>query len=217
MSDKEVIIYSGGMDSYTLLILRARTIGAENVVAVSFDYAQRHKKELEYAKKVCKQEGIQHVILPDMDLSDTSSALTMSADVPHGHYESEKMKVTVVPYRNLLFIVRAAILARVIGAKSIYYGAHSGDHAIYPDCRPDFIISAASTLKLGDYDGVELRAPFMEYTKGDIAKIGKSMALDYSRTWTCYEGGSEPCGKCGSCVEREEALREAGYDTSAVL
>lgn len=209
---KLVVLFSGGMDSYTLLQY-LRHHGHE-VVAMSFDYGQRHVKELGLARAVANAHGIEHRVidvswlgslLPGSSLTDSSVA------VPHGHYAEESMKQTVVPNRNMILLSIASAFAVAHGFDGVAIGTHSGDHAIYPDCRPDFLELAAAAVQVGNWIDKPFRfhAPFIAMSKGDIARIGAALGLDYSVTWTCYEGGDVPCGKCGSCVEREEALTYA--------
>lgn len=221
-----VVVYSGGMDSYTLLnfvIARWRLPG-ERVMAISFDYHQRHSKELEYARKETQRLGIQHTQIELPALVGLKSALSdMRMPVPEGHYAAESMKQTVVPGRNLVMLSCAAAVAESlllideealgqIGQCNVYYGAHSGDHHIYPDCRPEFIMSTAETLNRSSAGKIALVAPFMYYSKGEIAALGKELGLDYSKSWTCYKGEEVPCGKCGACVERAEAMAFAGIE-----
>lgn len=199
---KTLVIYSGGMDSFTLLNL-AIEIGDE-VQAVTFDYGQRHKKEIDYAKRNCLDLGIPHYVLP-VHLPVTS-ALTSGKDVPHGHYEDESMRDTVVPNRNMILLSLAASVAIDRNLDRLAYGAHAGDHAIYPDCRPAFVSAMNVALKHCDYKPLYVWTPFLHMSKRGIAQEGHRMGLDYSKSWTCYEGGDEPCGACGACVERAEAL-----------
>ena len=210
---KVVLIYSGGMDSYTLLCDMYKDNDIE-VHAVSFNYGQRHAKELEYAKNVCDELGITHQIV-DMHLIGSqllgnSSQTSNNIDVPEGHYEDENMKLTVVPNRNMIMLSMAIGYAINIGAEGVYFGAHAGDHAIYPDCRPDFIEAMYDVAQLCDYKKIVVAAPYIEMDKGDIAKRGVELGLDYSNAWTCYNGREKPCGKCGACQERLEAMETAG-------
>lgn len=138
------------------------------------------------------------------------SALTTDAPVPEGHYAEESMKQTVVPNRNMILLSIASAYALSIGAETVYFGAHSGDHAIYPDCRLPFVEAMNDTLQLGNYDRVTVHAPFLDLTKTDIAHIGKNLGIDYTNAWTCYNGRLKACGKCGACVERREAIRDSG-------
>ncbi len=208
-----VIILSGGMDSTTLLYRLVHE--KKEIRAISFNYGQKHSKELEYAKKTCKKLTIPHEIVDLSTLSKAgffqNSSLTTDIDVPEGHYAEESMKSTVVPNRNMIMLSLAIGYAISVGAKSVYYGAHAGDHAIYPDCRPIFIEKMQEVAKVCHYYPVEIYAPYREYTKGDIIKDGLEMDVDYSLTWTCYKGQEKACGKCGSCTERLEAFEQNGF------
>jgi len=209
---KVVVILSGGMDSTTLLYKALDEYGSGNVHAISFDYNQKHRKELECATASCRKLGISHKVVDLSVLSEVApSALTRDDwDVPEGHYADENMKQTVVPNRNMVLISLAASYAMGLKAKKVLYGAHSGDHDIYPDCRKDFVDALTLTIKLADWHVVELEAPFWDIDKGDIVIIGKTFGVDYGLTWTCYKGKELACGKCGSCVERLEAFEKAG-------
>jgi len=218
--EKVVVIYSGGMDSFTLLheVYDEYTDG---VHALSFNYGQRHAKELDYAKTVTDILGIQHEIVDMANLGNQllkgSSQTQFNIPVPEGHYEDENMKLTVVPNRNMIMLSLAIGYAISIGAKKVFYGAHAGDHAIYPDCRPDFVKVMQLVANLAHYEPIEILAPYLFIDKGDIAIKGKAMNLDYSLTWTCYNGREKACGKCGACQERLEAMSKAGLDDTVFL
>ena len=205
---KIVVVYSGGMDSFTLINLAL--YDEHKVSAISFDYGQKHKKELSIARDFCKSNLIN---LEVVDISAIKpllkgSALTDEIEIPKGHYEDQTMKATVVPNRNMIMISLAIAHAISIDFEEVWYGAHTGDHAIYPDCSPEFLESINNTSKLANYESIEVKAPFINLTKGQILSKGLDMNLDYSQTWTCYEGKEQACGKCGSCVERLEAFSE---------
>jgi 7-cyano-7-deazaguanine synthase len=205
---KVVVILSGGMDSTTLLYDIINQ-GYE-VYALSFNYGQRHVKELEMAKRTCEKLDIYHKII-DLDNGSMqgSSLTTPAIATPHGRYDEESMKATVVPNRNMIMLSIAAGYAISIKAEKLFYGAHSGDHTIYPDCRPEFINVLAKAIMLADWYQVLLEAPYTNITKGDIVKIGLLLNVPFENTWTCYEGRAIPCGKCGSCQEREKAFKDA--------
>jgi len=209
-SKKVVIIYSGGMDSYTVLH-QARAQGFD-VHAVSFNYGQRHSKELDYAKRVSEKYQIPHKIVDITSINQLigGSSLTDSIDVPEGHYEEESMKQTVVPNRNMILLSLAAGYAVSIDAEAVYFGAHSGDHAIYPDCRTEFVDAMNEVCKIANYSPIEVRAPFLASSKIDILRTGLALDLDYAETWTCYNGREKACGKCGACQERLEAFELNG-------
>jgi 7-cyano-7-deazaguanine synthase len=208
MSAKVVVIYSGGMDSFTVLN-KAMQQGYD-VHAVSFNYGQRHSKELLFAKRVCEQHNIEHKIVDISSINQLigGSALTDDIDVPEGNYEEESMKTTVVPNRNMIMLSMAVGYAVSIEAEAVYFGAHSGDHAIYPDCRTEFVDAMNSVCKIANYQAVEIRAPYLAVSKIDILREGLAMGLDYSDTWTCYKGLEKACGRCGACQERLEAFAE---------
>lgn len=206
MSEKVVVIYSGGMDSYTVLN-RALKDGYE-VYALSFDYGQRHVKELEYAANVCQELNIHHKIVDISAINSiiAGSSLTDDIEVPEGHYESDNMKQTVVPNRNMILLSLAVGYAVSLEANKVYYGAHSGDHAIYPDCRPEFVQKMQDVCAIANYEAVDIVVPYLHQSKIEILTDGLNMGLDYAKTWTCYNGREKACGKCGACQERLEAF-----------
>jgi 7-cyano-7-deazaguanine synthase len=206
--EKVVVIYSGGMDSFTVLN-RALKDGKE-VFALSFDYGQRHVKELECASKVCKSLGVKHKVIDISSINQllAGSSLTDDIDIPEGHYEAENMKSTVVPNRNMILLSLAVGYAVSVGAAQVYYGAHSGDHTIYPDCRPEFVQKMNDVCLIANYESVEIFSPYLTVDKSAILTDGISMGLDYSDTWTCYNGREKACGKCGACEERLEAFSD---------
>jgi 7-cyano-7-deazaguanine synthase len=200
------------MDSFTLLHL-ARSRGLK-VHALSFNYGQRHVRELEAARAVCQAEGIPHKVIDIRAMSEVmaGSSLTSDAEVPEGHYEEDSMKSTVVPNRNMILLSLATGYAVTVGAGAVWYGAHGGDHAIYPDCRPEFVEKMDAVCRLANYEPVGIEAPFMAMDKGEILAEGLKLGLDYSQTWTCYNGRDKACGRCGSCVERLEAFAAHGLE-----
>ncbi len=208
MTEKVVVIYSGGMDSFTVLN-RALKDGKE-VYALSFDYGQKHVKELDCAATVCKSLKVKHKIIDISAINQllAGSSLTDDIDIPEGHYEAESMKSTVVPNRNMILLSLAVGYAVSVKASQVYYGAHSGDHAIYPDCRPEFVMKMNDVCQIANYEPVEIFSPYLEVSKTDILTDGIKMGLDYSQTWTCYNGREKACGKCGACQERLEAFRD---------
>ncbi len=210
MSQKVVVIYSGGMDSFTVLN-KALQQGHE-VSALSFNYGQRHVRELDVAAKVCKNLGIPHKVVDITAINGllAGSSLTDDIDIPEGHYEESSMKSTVVPNRNMILLSLAIGYAVSEGASAVYYGAHSGDHAIYPDCRPEFVRQMNVVSQLANYEPIEVVAPYLDVDKNAILADGLRMALNYADTWTCYNGRDKACGKCGACVERLEAFAANG-------
>lgn len=208
---KSMIILSGGMDSVTLLYDKQEEIA----LAVTFDYGSNHnKREEEFAKYHCEKLGIEHITIPLTFIHDyfKSSLLEGASAIPDGHYEDETMKSTVVPFRNGIMLSIACGIAESRGFETVFIANHFGDHAIYPDCRNGFIDAMSEAMRLGTYKGILIDAPYTSLTKTDIAKIGKSLGIDYSKTYSCYKGGEKHCGKCGTCVERKEALRDAGIE-----
>lgn len=206
-----ILVLSGGMDSTTLLHERKEQIA----LAVTFDYGSKHNaREIECARKNCEMLGIEHLVIPleFMGRYFKSSLLIGGEDIPEGHYEDDNMKSTVVPFRNGIMLSIAAGLAESRGLKKVMLANHGGDHAIYPDCRPGFVSAMGEAIRQGTYDGIVIDAPYTDITKSDIARIGKKIGVDYSLTYSCYKGGEKHCGKCGTCVERMEALRDAGIE-----
>ncbi|MDE6855297.1 MAG: 7-cyano-7-deazaguanine synthase QueC [Muribaculaceae bacterium] len=208
-----VIVLSGGMDSTTLLHERKEQIA----LAVTFDYGSKHnEREIECARKNCDMLGIEHIVIPleFMGKYFKSSLLIGGEEIPEGHYADDNMKSTVVPFRNGIMLSIAAGLAESRDLKKVMLANHGGDHAIYPDCRPGFVRAMSEAISEGTYDGVVIDAPYTDITKSDIARIGKRIGVDYSLTYSCYKGGERHCGKCGTCVERMEALRDAGIEVT---
>lgn len=204
-----VIVLSGGMDSTTLLHERKEQIA----LAVTFDYGSKHNaREIECARKNCEMLGVEHIVIPleFMGKYFKSSLLIGGEDIPEGHYADENMKSTVVPFRNGIMLAIAAGIAESRGLKKVMIANHGGDHAIYPDCRPGFVDAMSEAIRQGTYEGIVIDAPYTNITKSDIARIGKRIGVDYNLTYSCYKGGEKHCGKCGTCVERMEALRDAG-------
>jgi 7-cyano-7-deazaguanine synthase len=212
-----LVLLSGGMDSVTALYAAAR----EHTVvgAVSFDYGSKHNaRELPLAAWHCQQLGIRHDVidLGFMATHFTSDLLTTGGSIPDGHYAEENMKRTVVPFRNGIMLSIACGLAESREAEALVIAAHSGDHAIYPDCREPFMAAMAAAMAAGTYAGVQLLRPFIAMDKAGIAKAGSGLGIDYSTTWSCYKGGDLHCGTCGTCVERREAFLLAGLDDPTV-
>lgn len=210
MPSTVVVIVSGGMDSVTLL--HDVVSQGFKVHGLSFDYEQRHKKELDCAVSNCQKLKVPHVTL-DLGILGAIAASSLTRpdqDVPEGAYDGENMKQTVVPNRNMVMLALATSYAISVGADAVYYGAHSGDHTIYPDCRPEFIRVMDNAMKLCDWRRIELRAPYSRFTKADILQIGFKLGVDYADTWTCYNGREKSCGRCGSCDERLMAFEVIG-------
>lgn len=214
-ADTGIVLLSGGLDS-TVLAYYAAT-AAETVVALSVAYGQRHVKELVAAQRIAVELGAEWIYLNLTDLGGMlTSSLTGTGEIPHGHYEAESMKSTVVPNRNAIL----ASLAYGIGvsrqAAFVWMGSHAGDHMIYPDCRPEFFTALNTALHIGnswkptDMLLPALKAPFINKTKTEIVQLGSTLGVPFKDTWSCYEGGTLHCGRCGTCVERKEAFELAG-------
>lgn len=204
-----LIVISGGMDSVTLLHEYKDRIA----LALTFDYHSRHAEhEIACARWQCQQLGIRHIVLelPYMEQYLKSSLLKGGEEIPEGHYAEENMKSTVVPFRNGVMLAIAASIAESEELKYVMLANHGGDHTIYPDCRPAFVEAMGNAIEAGTFVGVRLLAPYTNITKRDIALRGKALGVDYSHTYSCYKGGDVHCGKCGTCVERKEALE--GFD-----
>ena len=206
-----VIIVSGGMDSITLLYDKKDEIA----LGISFDYGSNHNaREIPFAKMHCERLGIEHITIPlDFMHQYFKSSLLQGADaIPEGHYADANMKSTVVPFRNGIMLAIAVGIAESRNLTKVLIANHGGDHTIYPDCRPEFISAIDAAASAGTYVNVKVCAPYTTITKTDIAAIGKRLGIDYTETWSCYKGGEKHCGKCGTCVERKEALEGAGIE-----
>lgn len=210
---KVIVLVSGGMDSVTALYEAAAT--HEVVAGLSFDYGSKHNdREIPFAAHHCDHLGVKHEIVKLDFINElfSSDLLKSGGEIPEGHYEAENMKQTVVPFRNGIMLAVAGGYAESIGAEGIVIAAHSGDHAIYPDCREDFMGPMAAAIRAGTYVGIEVLRPFIAVRKEDVASIGAKRGVDFGMTWSCYKGGRLHCGKCGTCVERKEAFALAALD-----
>ncbi len=207
---KTILIYSGGLDSTTLLYdLIAK---GHQVKCLSINYGQKHKKELCAAEYFCKKLDVKHecVDLSGITKLISSSSLTSDQEVPEGHYEEESMKATVVPNRNMIMLSVAIGWAINEKFDNVAYAAHNGDHAIYPDCREEFAECVSQAAGLADWHPVKVIRPFVNKSKTDIAKLAGELNVEIENTWSCYKGREIHCGKCGTCVERIEALQLSG-------
>lgn len=246
MAQANIVVFSGGMDSYTVL-QRVRLSAFEdynkkwqvapdsspftpglplmtdnNIFTISFDYGQRHYKELKYAGHVSAEINIPHVVVPLAEAAKRimrGSALTPgNVAVPSGHYQAETMRKTVVPGRNTIMLSSAMAFAESLmlqmpdcyESAAVYYGAHSGDHHIYPDCRPEYVDGMKYVFYCATDGLVSLHVPYLNGNKTTILKDGYNMGLDYGKTWTCYQGDRYPCQVCGACQERAEAFAAIG-------
>lgn len=211
MNKNSLIILSGGMDSVTMLYEYASSID----LALSFNYGSNHNaREIECAAYHCGVLGIEHIII---DLSFIgryfhSSLLEGGDAIPEGDYDFDNMKSTVVPFRNGIMLAAAAGMAESHGLTRVMIANHAGDHAIYPDCRASFIKAMASAISEGTYEHIMLYAPYTMMTKTQIALRGKDLGIDYAKTYSCYKGEEKHCGRCGTCIERRQALKDAGIE-----
>ena len=206
-----LIVLSGGMDSVTLLYEYQDSLA----LAVSFDYGSKHNaRELPYARLHCERLGIEHLTIPLSFIGQyfRSALLEGGGAIPKGSYDEENMAATVVPFRNGIMLSIAAGLAESRGLTKVYLANHFGDHAIYPDCRTSFIRPMHEAILQGTSNAVEVTAPYTDISKGDIARYGKLLGINYAETWSCYEGGDLQCGSCATCIERREAMQEAGIE-----
>jgi 7-cyano-7-deazaguanine synthase len=209
-----VAILSGGLDSATLVYhLRAQ---GSHVRLLSFDYGQRHRRELDCARQVALELQVPHHVV---DLRPVGALLHGSAltdpgvAVPDGHYTDESMRATVVPNRNAIMLDVAVAVAVTAGCEAVAFGAHGGDHVIYPDCRPEFVDAFAASARLANDGflaaGFRVLAPFLSLSKVDVVRLGARYGVPFERTWSCYKGGARHCGTCGTCTERREAFQLA--------
>jgi len=217
---KCVVLLSGGIDSAVLLY---SLVGKYECYPLNIDYGQTHKKEVIAARNICDARdhnlllrykllnlGVLRCLLP--------SSLTGVGEIPQGHYTEESMKSTVVVGRNLIFLAIAAGYAEGIGAEVVAYAAHSGDHYLYPDCRPEFVIDAHKVIRSSTDGKVSLLVPFLNMTKTDIITFGTEFTVPYHLTWSCYVGGETHCGVCSTCIERRKAFRLAKvYDPTKYM
>lgn len=208
---KTIVLVSGGLDSVTALY---RAAAETSVLAgLSFHYGSKHNdREIPLAKWHAENLGIPHLTIPLDFIGEQfeSDLLKKGGEIPQGHYEEESMKKTVVPFRNGIMLAIAGGLAESKGADGLVIAAHAGDHAIYPDCREDFMEAMGAAIRLGTYAEVELLRPFIAMTKAEIVLEAARLGVDFVKTWSCYVGGETQCGACGTCVERREAFLLAG-------
>lgn len=215
--DTAVVLLSGGMDSVAALYETLQTTRV--VAALSFHYGSKHNdREIPFAAHHAGKFGVPHLVIPLSFIGEhfASDLLGSDGDIPKGHYEEQSMKKTVVPFRNGIMLAVAAGLAESREARGLVIAAHAGDHAIYPDCREDFMSAMGRAIGLGTYAGIELRRPFIHLTKAQIAARGAELGVDFAQTWSCYEGGEIHCGECGTCVERREAFGLSGVPDPTV-
>lgn len=210
MPETAIALMSGGLDSTTLVwSLRP------NVKALLVDYDQRHVKELGHARGLCRQGNIEYEVADLRAINKLIAKGSQSGDElpPEGHYTELSMKTTIVPNRNSIMLAIAVGWAVKLGIDKVYFAAHAGDHAIYPDCRAEFVNAFSEAEELANaWNPVHVHAPFIHMTKSDIVKLGATLGVPFWSTWSCYVGGIKHCGKCGTCVERKEAFQLAGVE-----
>jgi 7-cyano-7-deazaguanine synthase len=214
---KAAVLLSGGMDSVTVLY-HAMT-EHEVTETLSFDYGSKHNhREIPFARHHAEKLGVRHTVIPLGFVGEyfASDLLQSGGAIPDGHYEEESMKRTVVPFRNGIMLSIAAGFAESRGAEALVIAAHSGDHAIYPDCRELFMKVMSDAIHLGTYAGLQVLRPFISLTKAAIASRGVELGVDFAQTWSCYKGRALHCGTCGTCVERREAFLLAGLTDPTV-
>ncbi|EWM52198.1 7-cyano-7-deazaguanine synthase QueC [Ruminococcus flavefaciens] len=224
---KALVLFSGGVDSTTCLGIAVKKYGADQVLALSVFYGQKHRRELEAAKNIAEYYGVQ---LKTLDLSlifadsDCSLLEGSSEDIPRESYAEQLSKTdgapvsTYVPFRNGLFLSSAASIALSNGCEVIYYGAHSDDAAgnAYPDCSSDFNDAINQAIYLGSGKQLRVEAPFIGLTKAQVVRKGLELNVPYQLTWSCYEGSDRPCGKCGTCIDRAAAFAANGMEDPAI-
>ncbi len=218
---KALVLSSGGLDSTTCLALAVSKYGRENVIALSIMYGQKHSKEIEASKKTAQYYGVERMELDlskIFEFSDCSLLSSSEKEIPHESYAKQLEKTdgspvsTYVPFRNGLFLSSAAAIALSKGCGVIYYGAHSDDAAgnAYPDCSEVFNNAMNKAIYEGSGKQLRIEAPFVSMTKADVVKKGMELKVPYELTWSCYEGGDKPCGKCGTCIDRKAAFEKNG-------
>ncbi|MCD8089774.1 MAG: 7-cyano-7-deazaguanine synthase QueC [Clostridiales bacterium] len=216
---KAMVLLSGGLDSTTCLAKAVNEYGAENVIALSILYGQKHKKEIEASDNVAKYYKTEHITLDLTEIfkfSDCSLLSSSDEEIPTESYGDQLKKTngkpvsTYVPFRNGLFLSSAAALALSKGCSEIYYGAHADDSAgnAYPDCSPAFAEAMNEAVYQGSGFQLKLVTPFVGLTKAEVVKAGTELNVPYELTWSCYNGGDKPCHICGTCRDREEAFRK---------
>lgn len=227
-SEKALVLCSGGVDSTTLLAMAVQQFGAANVVALSISYGQRHSREIEAAEAVAAHYGVQQRFLDLAAIfaeSDCSLLAHSAQAVPESSYAQQRSEAdgvpvsTYVPFRNGLFLSSAASMALSLGCSAVYYGAHHDDWAgdAYPDCSQAFVDAMGAAIAEGTGGQLQLRAPFVQMTKADIVRTGLELGVPYELTWSCYEGGAAPCGKCATCIDRIAAFRANGVEDPLIM
>lgn len=220
---KKVVLLSGGVDSTTCLAVALQDCKPDDVLAVNMYYGQKHQREIASARRIAAYYGIE---IMELDLSaifaksDCSLLIGSNNAVPHGSYAEQQQETgggpvsTYVPFRNGLMLSAAASIAVSVGASQIYYGAHADDAAgnAYPDCSVRFTEALNRAIYEGTGGKVNIIAPFVTFNKAAVVKKGLELGVPYKMTWSCYEGGDKPCGKCGTCIDRANAFKENGVE-----
>lgn len=225
---KAIVLSSGGVDSTTCLAVAVDKYGADNVISLSVYYGQKHNKELEAARAVADYYKVRHIELdfkPIFEDSNCSLLMQNKTEIPKESYADQLNKSggepvsTYVPFRNGLFLSVAASIAISNGCKEIYYGAHADDAAgnAYPDCSDEFTNAMRKAINLGSGCGLTIKAPFVNHNKAEVVKRGLELNVPYELTWSCYEGGDKPCGRCGTCIDRQKAFEANGVKDPAIL
>lgn len=220
MSEKAVVLLSGGLDSTTCLAMAVKLFGAQNVTALCIYYGQKHMKEIQCARKVAEYYDVKFILqeIPEVYKFSDCTLLEGRDAIPHASYKTlqqqnqDKVISTYVPFRNGLMLSYASAIALSIGATRVMYGAHADDvaHSAYPDCSESFVSAMAQAMKIGSGGVLSLNAPLVYMTKAEVVQEGLKLKAPYQYTWSCYEGGIEPCGKCSTCLERMQAFRLNG-------
>lgn len=213
-----VVLLSGGMDSSVLLHHIARELRRAPVHALSFDYGQRHRRELEAAAWQAKAAGAAVHQLVDMAflgglIKGGTSLVTGGADVPDLAALAPAaldQPPTYVPNRNMILLSLAAAYAEAHGIRDVFYGAQAHDEYGYWDCTPDFLARLDATLALNRRDAITIHAPLIGKRKAELVRMGRVLGVDFAHTWSCYRGGDKACGACPTCIERLKAFAEAG-------
>lgn len=227
LKHKIVVLFSGGLDS-TVLLMHCRE-AYDEVIALNISYGAKHnRKERQAARAITQELNIvycEYNLLTNCTIHSgkrsrvfshesflKSDLLESGGKIPEGHYEDESMKATIVPFRNGIMLSLAIGFARGRDIRVIGFGGHSGDHAIYFDCRPEFIGAMREAALQGTGDRMGIHTPFIRQPKHAIVTLGKELHVPFELTWTCYKGNEWHCGRCGACVERKEAFKLAGID-----
>jgi 7-cyano-7-deazaguanine synthase len=213
MTTRTVVIFSGGLDSTTLLY-ELKSAGHE-VAALAVNYGQRHRRELLCAKTICQNIDVELTTLelPELvQIFGRNSLSDSSVAVPVGTYQPDSMQQTTVPNRNMILLSLATGWAISNGYQAVAFGAHSGEYTPYPDCRPEFAVAMDKAARLCDWQPLRILAPFVNWSKSDIVRRGGELGVSFEETWSCYVGGETHCGRCGTCLDRKSAFEKSGVD-----